>query len=103
MMETIAHPLNRVEIDPETRVRQRGFTIIQPRVSIALPGATATRFTRVFADTTGTDPYCQTVSDAQQDLFRRSDFPRQGNLRRARRSGRRWGTAFPPRRCSATI
>ncbi len=48
MVETIAHPLNRVEIDPVTRARKRGFTIIQPRVSIALPGATATRFTRVF-------------------------------------------------------
>ena len=69
MVETIAHPLNRVEIDPETRTRLRGYSIIQPRVSIALPEATATRFTRVFADTTGTDPYCQIVSDAQQDLF----------------------------------
>ena len=47
----------------------RGYTIIQPRVEIALPGATATRFTRIFADTTGTDPYCQAVSDAHQDLF----------------------------------
>jgi cyclic beta-1,2-glucan synthetase len=56
LVETIAHPLNRVEIDPVTRARKRGFTIIQPRVSVALPGATATRFTRVFADTSGTDP-----------------------------------------------
>jgi cyclic beta-1,2-glucan synthetase len=69
MIETIAHPLNRVVIDPVTGVRRRGYTIIQPRVGIALPGATATRFTRVFADTSGTDPYCQAVSDAQQDLF----------------------------------
>ncbi len=74
LVETIAHPLNRVEIDPSTRTRKRGFTIIQPRVSIALPGATATRFTRVFADTTGTDPYCQSVSDAQQDLFGEAIF-----------------------------
>jgi cyclic beta-1,2-glucan synthetase len=74
LVETIAHPLNRVEIDPVTRTRKRGFTIVQPRVSIALPGATATRFTRVFADTCGTDPYCQTVSDAQQDLFGEAIF-----------------------------
>jgi cyclic beta-1,2-glucan synthetase len=74
MVETIAHPLNRVEIDPATRTRKRGFTIVQPRVSIALPGATATRFTRVFADTAGTDPYCQSVSDAQQDLFGEAIF-----------------------------
>ena len=74
MIETLAHPLNRVVLDPVTRVRKRGFTIIQPRVSISLPGATATHFTRVFADTAGTDPYCQTVSDAQQDLFGEAIF-----------------------------
>jgi cyclic beta-1,2-glucan synthetase len=69
MVETIAHPLNRVVVDPVTGRRVRGFTIIQPRVGIALPGATATQFTRVFADANGTDPYCSAVSDAQQDLF----------------------------------
>ncbi len=69
MIETIAHPLNQVETDSPTEIRRRGFGIIQPRVSIGLPGAIATRFTRIFASTTGTDPYCQAVSDAQQDLF----------------------------------
>ena len=74
MIETIAHPLNRVEIDPVRHARIRGYTIIQPRVSVALPDAAATRFTRIFADATGTDPYCQTVSDAQQDLFGHAIF-----------------------------
>ena len=74
MIETIAHPLNRVELDPETHARRRGYAVIQPRVSIALPGATATRFTRMFADTSGTDPYCQSVSDAHQDLFGEAIF-----------------------------
>jgi cyclic beta-1,2-glucan synthetase len=69
MIQTIAHPLNKVLIDPATGIRKQGYTIIQPRVSITLPGATATRFTRIFADASGTDPYCRTVSDAQQDLF----------------------------------
>jgi cyclic beta-1,2-glucan synthetase len=74
LIETVAHPLNRVEIDAATGIRKRGYTIIQPRVSITLPGATATRFTRIFADATGTDPYCQAVSDAQQDLFLEAIF-----------------------------
>ncbi len=74
MIETIAHPLNRAVLDPLTRVRKRGFSVIQPRVSISLPGATATHFTRVFSDSFGTDPYCQTVSDAQQDLFGEAIF-----------------------------
>jgi cyclic beta-1,2-glucan synthetase len=38
-------------------------------VSITLPSATATRFTRLFTDARGTDPYCQAVSDVYQDLF----------------------------------
>src|SRR5579885_2638132 len=74
LVETAAHPLNRVELDPNTRVRRAGYTIIQPRVSVSLPDATATRFTRVFADGGGTDPYCKAVSDAQQDLFGEAIF-----------------------------
>ena len=74
LIETIAHPLNKVQIDPVSHTRRHGYTIIQPRVSITLPGATATRFTRVFADAAGTDPYCRTVSDAQQDLFLEAMF-----------------------------
>jgi cyclic beta-1,2-glucan synthetase len=69
MIETLAHPLNLAELDPRTNVLKRGYAIIQPRMNIALPGATATRFTRIFADTAGTDPYCPSVSDVQQDLF----------------------------------
>src|SRR5689334_10592944 len=49
LVETLAHPLNRVVLDNTTHVRRSGYTIIQPRVSISLPGATATRFTHIFA------------------------------------------------------
>ncbi|MBI4446447.1 MAG: hypothetical protein HY645_11125 [Acidobacteria bacterium] len=69
MIETIAHPLNRVQLTDDQRNRLRGYTIIQPRVSITLPSATATRFTRLFTDARGTDPYCQPVSDLYQDVF----------------------------------
>ena len=53
---------------------ERLYSIIQPRVAIALPGATATRFTRAFADTSGLDPYCRSVSDIQQDYFIEGTF-----------------------------
>ena len=68
LVGTIAHPLNQVELAADGRHRRRGYTIIQPRVSISLPNATATRFTRVMSDAHGTDPYCQAVSDVYQDL-----------------------------------
>ena len=69
LIETIAHPLNRVELTADGRNRTRGYSVIQPRVSITLPSATATRFTRLFTDARGTDPYSQAVSDVYQDLF----------------------------------
>jgi cyclic beta-1,2-glucan synthetase len=74
MIATIAHPLNRALLDPATHARRRGYTVIQPRVSVALPGAIASRFTRIFAETKGTDPYCKAVSDAHQDLFGEATF-----------------------------
>ena len=74
LVETISHPLNRIELTDDGRNRLRGYGIIQPRVSVALPGATATRFTRLFTDTTGTDPYCQAVSDVYQDLFQEASY-----------------------------
>ena len=69
LIETIAHPLNKVELTPDQRNRVRGYTIIQPRVSITLPSATASRFSRLFTDARGSDPYCQAVSDLYQDVF----------------------------------
>jgi cellobiose phosphorylase len=69
LIETIAHPLNRVQLSPDQRQRVRGYTIVQPRVSITLPSATASRFTRLFTDARGMDPYCQAVSDLYQDVF----------------------------------
>jgi len=69
MVETIAHPMNRVQIDEASGIRGSGYAIIQPRVGIALPGASSTRFTHLFADAQGTDPYSSAVSDAHQELF----------------------------------
>ena len=74
MIETIAHPANRVKIDQATGVRKSGYTLIQPRVSIALPGASASRFTQIFSDAQGTDPYSFVVSDAHQELFSEAMF-----------------------------
>lgn len=74
LVETIAHPLNRVQLSADGRHRVSGYSIIQPRISIGLPGASVTRFTRIFADARGTDPYCQAVSDLYQDLFQESIF-----------------------------
>ncbi len=68
MIETLAHPLNQPRYDQEGRIAGGSYTIIQPRVSPSLPSATASRFSRIFTDPVGTDPYTKAVSNAYQDL-----------------------------------
>ncbi|MFI5269443.1 MAG: glycosyl transferase, partial [Chloroflexota bacterium] len=68
LIGTLAHPLNRPRLSPDGQHVFGGYTIIQPRVSSSLPSATATRYSRVFADAIGLDPYSHAVSDLYQDL-----------------------------------
>jgi len=65
----LAHPLNRPQIDPETRVPLRGHAIIQPRIEISPTAGDRTLFSRLFTGDTAIDIYSQAVSDVYQDLF----------------------------------
>jgi len=72
------HPLNRPVLDPETRRVTRGYSILQPRVSISLESASRSRFARIFSGNTGIDPYTTAVSDVYQDLFCEGNFTGKG-------------------------
>ncbi|PYI59021.1 MAG: hypothetical protein DMC60_11410, partial [Verrucomicrobia bacterium] len=78
MIETLAHPLNQARLSPEGRRLVRGYTIIQPSVSASLPSATATWFSRIFADPRGIDPYTHAVSDVYQDLVGEGSYHGKG-------------------------
>ena len=78
MIETLAHPLNQARFSPDGRRLVRGYTIIQPSVSATLPSATATWFSRIFADPRGIDPYTHAVSDIYQDLFGEGSYHGKG-------------------------
>src|SRR6266436_1735195 len=78
MIETLAHPLNQARLSPEGRRLVRGYTIIQPSVSASLPSATATWFSRIFADPRGIDPYTHAVSDVYQDLVSEGSYHGKG-------------------------
>ena len=78
LVGTLAHPLNRPTLSgTATRVKE-GYTVIQPRVSTSLPSAMATRFSRLFTDTAGTDPYTHAVSDVYQDLTGEGSYHGKG-------------------------
>ena len=77
MVETLAHPLNEPQVGPNGRL-VRGYGIIQPRVSTALPSATQSFFTRLFNDPVGTDPYTTAVSNVYQDLTGEASYHGKG-------------------------
>ncbi len=78
LIGAIAHPLNQARLDPATGLVVEGYGILQPRVGIDLPSATASRFARVFAGNVGVDPYTTAVSDAYMDLFGEGIFAGKG-------------------------
>ncbi|MBN2848477.1 MAG: hypothetical protein JXP72_08530, partial [Coriobacteriia bacterium] len=78
LISTIAHPLNRAELDPVTRTVRRGYGLVQPRVSMALDGSEASLFAWLFSGVTGIDPYAGAVSDTYQDVFGEGSFTGKG-------------------------
>lgn len=75
---TMAHPLNQPYYN-ETRKRvTSGYGILQPRVSVSLPGANRSLYARMGASEPGIDPYTRSVSDVYQDLFEEGSFIGKG-------------------------
>nr|WP_319540445.1 glucoamylase family protein [uncultured Methanospirillum sp.] len=78
LIGTIAHPLNRPQIDPEIRVIKKGYGILQPRVAISLSESGISRFVSLFGGEQGIDPYTRVVSDLYQDVFHEGSFIGKG-------------------------
>ncbi|MBI3008390.1 MAG: cyclic beta 1-2 glucan synthetase, partial [Candidatus Omnitrophica bacterium] len=78
MIGTMAHPLNRPNINPSTGCVAEGYGVLQPRVAISLAGASRSRFARLFSGEVGIDPYTREVSNVYHDIFARSQFIGKG-------------------------
>ena len=79
----MAHPLNRARFDgsgarPGAELVTEGYGILQPRVSVSLPGANRSWFARMHAGDPGIDPYTRAVSDVYQDVFGEGSFIGKG-------------------------
>ncbi len=75
---TMAHPLNQPVFDDARGIVAEGYSILQPRVGVSLPGARRSWFVRLFAGDAGIDPYTREVSDVYQDVFREGSFIGKG-------------------------
>ena len=79
----MAHPLNRARFDRAGTRKGRelvteGYGILQPRVSISLPGANRSWYARMHGGDPGIDPYTRAVSDVYQDVFGEGSFIGKG-------------------------
>ena len=79
----MAHPLNRARFDASgtrdgSALVTEGYGILQPRVSISLPGANRSWYARLHAGDPGIDPYTRAVSDVYQDVFGEGSFIGKG-------------------------
>ena len=79
LVEKLAHPLNRARLDPEGKVVERGYAILQPRVTPSLPVTEDTSlFQAVYTTPQGLHPYAFPVSDVYQDFFGEGSFSGKG-------------------------
>ncbi|MHB1157633.1 MAG: GH36-type glycosyl hydrolase domain-containing protein [Phycisphaerales bacterium] len=78
LVGTLAHPLNEAHIDADRRIVDRGYGLLQPRVSHSLTGTSRSRYARLFSGDTGIDPYTRAVSNLYQDLFNEASFIGKG-------------------------
>jgi cyclic beta-1,2-glucan synthetase len=74
----MAHPLNRARYDEDRQRVVAGYSILQPRVAVSLPGTNRSRYARMCASEPGIDPYTRAVSDVYQDLFGEGSFIGKG-------------------------
>ena len=79
----MAHPLNSPCFDEPGKATSRevvtsGYGILQPRVSMSLPGANRSQYARLHGGDSGIDQYTRTVSDVYQDVFGEGSFIGKG-------------------------
>ncbi len=69
LVGTILHPLNSPQFDKKAGVVTKGYSVLQPRISITPESSERSIFSKIYSGHTGIDPYTTAVSDTYQDLF----------------------------------
>src|SRR5207244_13262978 len=74
----LRQPLNRPHFDEKRQMVTEGYAILQPGVAVSLPGTNRSRYSRMFGNEPGIDPYTRVVSDVYQDVFGEGSFIGKG-------------------------
>jgi cyclic beta-1,2-glucan synthetase len=75
---TMAHPLNRPQMDASTQCVRSGYGILQPRMAVSLQSTNRSLYARLMGSDAGVDPYTRAVSDVYQDVFHEGSFIGKG-------------------------
>jgi len=75
---TMAHPLNRAVYNEKEQRVTEGYGILQPRVSVSMPGSDSSLYAVMNGNEPGIDPYTRASSDVYQDLFGEGSFIGKG-------------------------
>ncbi|MGM0396195.1 MAG: GH36-type glycosyl hydrolase domain-containing protein [Bacillota bacterium] len=78
LIGTISHPLNEAVYDDEKGKVVEGFGVIQPNVSIGLESSSISKFTKIYARSSGVSIYFEGLSDLYQDVFNSGIFYGKG-------------------------
>jgi cyclic beta-1,2-glucan synthetase len=78
LVGSIAHPLNRAVVDPQTKTVVEGYGILQPRISVSTQSATRSWLASLYSGDVGFDVYTRAISDVYQDLFGEGSFTGKG-------------------------
>lgn len=77
LIGTILHPLNSPQLTTSNQL-ERGYVILQPRISIKPTSSCRSYFSLIYSGNTGIDPYTTAVSDVYQDLYGEGIFVGKG-------------------------
>jgi cyclic beta-1,2-glucan synthetase len=78
IVATLAHPLNQPVYNEKKQRVTEGYGILQPRVTMSLPGPNSSWYSRIHVTDEGIDPYTRATSDVYQDLFGEGSFIGKG-------------------------
>ena len=76
LIGAMSHPLNKPFC--KEGIVKRGYTIMQPKVSISLESKNKSKFSKIFGGDSGVDGYSTAYSDTYQDLFAEGSFTGKG-------------------------
>ncbi|MDD2435526.1 MAG: glucoamylase family protein, partial [Bacilli bacterium] len=78
LVGTMAHPLNKPVINPETKIVVSGYGLLQPRISLEVESTNKSLFSQVYAGVGGFDSYTNIFPNFYQDVFHEGSFYGKG-------------------------